>query len=475
MRAVNGQVNIRVIMLRILSVLAVNAFVYAGFTMLRTSIFTDDGGVAAVVLYTAVILFAHGAGKLFSSAGRMILDRAVDTKFFRFLSFMLNIGDSQRFVSSSALWALIIIPVVAVLITYGSSGAGRTVFELLPAAVGYIISVKQTRLSHARILSSTSLFIGMGVMVICLEVPLLVSRLEYLRPIYFAVSYFMIFAFLIVKNQEDIEKHIFRKKHIDKSVLPRNLRRFNAMAAGFVFLLMMLLFNLKTVVIVVMDLAKQIIQLVLALIGWLMGKLMEGSSIGGDPMQRELDYMMVQRPMPYFNLVLNTAMYFAILYVTYKLLFAVAARVPAAISKIIQAIKRLFKINVSNDPSVEADYVDTTETVLPDMQNVIGKAKKKKPRIKKLNKITDPVEKVRRMYGNVLEMLPSYGIKRDGSDTTAEILAKAAGTVKLKEDLAPLTEIYDRVRYGDMVPDREALVRAESHYLGCQTRQPDTH
>lgn len=475
MSAENRKMNIRVIMLRILSVLAVNGFIYAGFMMLRVAIFYDDGGAAAVVLYTAVILFAHAAGTLFSSAGTKIWDRVVSKRFFKFISFMLNIRDNDQFFSSSALWTLIIIPVAAVFIVYGGSGIGRTVFELLPVAVGYIAAAKQSRLSHARIMSSASLFTGMTIMVICLELPYLVHRLEYLRPLYFVVSYFMIFAFLIVKNQEDIEKHIFSKKHIDKSVLPRNMRRFNAMAAGFVFLLMMLLFNLKKVVMFLLDIAKQIIQLVMIFIGWLLDKLLGDQPFGGEAMENEMSTAPAAPPTPVFNLIMNIAVYFIILYVSYKLLFAIAVRVPAAVSKLIEAIKRLFKMNVSNENSVEADFVDTTETVLPAARNTGGKARKRKARVKKLSQITDPAEKVRRMYGNILGILPSYGIKPDKSDTTAEILEKTAGVMKIQEDLSAFTVIYDRVRYGEMVPDGETLSRAEEYYSVCQARQTDNY
>lgn len=473
MVAVNEKMNIRVKMLRILSLLAVNAFIYAGFAMLRALIFYDDGRAAAILMYAAVILFAHAAGALFSASGKAILDRIIGTKFFRFVTFMLNIKDNDRFMSSSALWVLIIVPFAAVVIAYGSSGIGRTVFELLPVAVGYIAAVKQTRLSHARIMSTAGLYTGMVIMVICLELPYLVNRLAYLRPIYFAVSYFLIFAFLIVKNQDDIERHIFSKKHIDKSVLPRNLRRFNAMAAGFVFLLMMLLFNLKKIVMYLLDIAKQIIQLALIFIGWILDKIMPDSSLGGDAMQTSMSSEPAQRPMPFLNLILNTVVYFVILYVSYKLLFMIVARIPKAFSNIFAALKKLFRMNVSYESSVEADYIDTTETILPYVRNSVSKAKKKKVRVKKLSQITDPVEKVRQMYGNILGMLPSYGIKPDIADTTTEILAKTAGVVDMQEDLSAFTEIYDRVRYGEMVPDGETLARAERYYSKCRTRQPD--
>ena len=467
MGAENKKMNIRVIVLRILSVLTVNAFIYSGFITLRTAIFLDDGGATAVVMYALVICFAHAAGIFLSSARPDFLIRAGKTKFFKFFSFMLNIGDSERFIASSIMWGLIIVPAAAVLFVYGSNGAVRTLFELLTVTVAYIIAVKQSRLASVRIMSNAGMFIGMTIMFICLELPYLVSRLMYLRPVYFAVAYFMIFAFLITKNQEDIERHIFSKKHIDKTVLPKNLRRFNAMAAGFVFLLTMLLFNLKTVIMYLMDIAKQIIQLFFAFLGWLFEKLVPDQSSAGEAFQSSMEAVSAQRPTPFANFILNIIMYFIILYVSYRLILAIVVRVPAAVSKIISALKKLFRMNISKEAYVEADFVDTTETVMPDVRNTVNKGKKKRARVKKLSRITDPIEKIRCMYSNILGILPTHGIKPEAVDTTAEILAKAAGSVNVQEGLAPFTEIYERVRYGEMVPDSETLARAEKYYQGA--------
>jgi hypothetical protein len=464
MSAENKKRNIRIMLLRILSVLAVNAFIYAGFSMLRASIFQDDGGAAAIVLYAAVVCFAHVLGVLFASANPKIFNRTVQTKSFRFLAFMLNIRDSERFISSSAVWGLIIIPLASALIIYGRHGLTRSFFELLPAAAAYIISLKQSRLAPAQIMSTISLFTGMTIMVICLELPYLVSRLAYLRPIYFAVSYFLIFAFLIVKNQEDIERQIFRKKHIDKSVLPRDLRRFNALSTCFIFILTMLLFNLKTVVMHLMEIAKQIVQLVYILFMWLLDKIMTDQTSAGEPLQNNTNILPAQRPMPFFNLVINVLMYFVILYAAYKLLFAIGIRAPKAISRILDMLRKLFRINSGNAATEESDFVDTTEIVLPDMRNTVNKTKKKKVRAKKLGQITDPVEKVRLMYGNILGLLPLFGVKPDHCDTTAQILAKAAGSPQVREGLSGFTAIYDRLRYGEMVPDKDTLAKAEKYY-----------
>lgn len=464
MGAENEKRKSRVIILRILSVLAVNAFIYAGFSMLRASIFRDDGGAAAVVLYAAVICFAHTVKTMFASANPKIFHRIVQTKPFRFITFMLNIRGSERFISSSVAWGLIIIPLACTLIIYGRHGLTRSFFELLPVAAAYIISLKQSKLAPGQIMSSVSLFTGMTIMVICLELPYLVSRLAYLRPMYFAVSYFLIFAFLIVKNQEDIERHIFSKKHIDKSILPRNLRRFNALSTCFIFILTMLLFNLKTVVIYLLEIAKQIIHLVFIFFMWLFDKIITDQPSSGEPLQNNMGILPAQRPMPFFNLAVNILMYFVILYAAYKLLFLIAARVPKAISRILEMIRKLFRINSGNTAFEDSDFVDTTETVLPDMRNTVNKAKKRKVRAKKLSQITDPVEKVRLMYGNILGLLPLRGIKPDRSDTTAEILAKASGSPEVQENLSGLTSVYDQVRYGELVPDRDILAKAEKYY-----------
>lgn len=451
--------------MRILSMLTVNSFIYGGFTVLRAAVFMDDGGLTSIVLHLAIICLAYGLGVIFSNKNDLSQDGFVQTKFFKFLAFMLNIRDSKAFISSLIMWGLIILPITAGVVIYRGSGLGRIIFETIAAIFIYILSLKNSRMAHTRFMGPTSIYSGMIIMVLSLELPYLLSRLEYLRPLLFGLSYFMIFSFIVVKNQQDIDKHIFNKKHIDKSVLPKNLRRFNMVFASLIFLIMMLLFNLKTVIVYLIDIVGLIINYVFILFGWLLDKLLVENQYGGEAMENSMSSITAQqRPMPFLNLIVNVAIYFAILYVLYRLLKAVIVRTPSFISKIISFLKKVLNIDISSDANVVADFIDTTEIVLPDAGNVVKRAKKKRTRVKKLNQITNPVEKVRRMYSNILGLLPLSGVKIDKADTANEILAKAARVLEVEEDLSPFTEIYEQVRYGEVVPDGNTLARAEGYY-----------
>ncbi len=462
----NGKSNIENIMLRILSVLAVNVFIYAGIIMLRAFIFHDDGGAASAVLYAVFVCFAHALGSFLISRDILLLKRMGATKFVRFVTFMLNIRESERFISSLAVWGLIVVPAAVTVIVYGRFSIERVIFELIPMATAYIVPLKQSRLSPARIMNSTSIFAGMSIMVICLELPYLVNRLAYLRPLYFIAAYFIIFAFLVIKNQEDIENQIFSKKHIDKSVLPKNLRRFNLTMVCFVFVITLLLFNLKTIVVYILNLARQIIDLVFRAFLWVIENLLTETATGGSVTQGSIIYGYGSRPLPFLNLITNVLKYFVILYLAYKLIFAIVVRIPSFIAKIIGIVKKMFGINNSTEAYAESDFVDLTEIVLPDVRDLPKRAKKKKCKAKSLNQITDPVEKVRHMYGNILGMLPMRGIKPENTDTVREIVVKASENVEVQDSLSPFTEIYEQVRYGEVVPDTDTLARAQTYYDG---------
>ena len=50
------------------------------------------------------------------------------------------------------------------------------------------------------------------------------------------------------------------------------------------------------------------------------------------------------------------------------------------------------------------------------------------------------------------------------SDTTGEIYLKALSIKGLDKNFKEITEIYDFVRYKDILPGREELIKAEENY-----------
>ena len=172
-------------------------------------------------------------------------------------------------------------------------------------------------------------------------------------------------------------------------------------------------------------------------------------------------------PSPYLNLIFNILKYFIAFYLLYRLVPVIVRNLPVIASKLAALFRKLFRIKKKTEPTWNPSYVDVAEIVLPERRGkTVRVARRRKRRTARhLRKITDPTEKIRYMYGLILDILPARGIKPEASDTTAEILSKTAREKDLG-GLHPFTAIYDKVRYGDAVPDNETLGKAEEYYTG---------
>lgn len=467
MEANKAKPGVRMILLRLLSSLAVNMYVYSGFAFIRTILFYDDGGFTSVMLYACSILPAYLAGSLLNSKTPYFAGRLAGTKAFRFIAYALGIRRMDRTIATLTSWFIIVVPAAAVIMFHWEYGVLKLLYESAAVCCAYIITLKHTQMAPADIMSDGSLYAGLFILGVCLELPFLIDRLAYLRPWFFGALYFLIFIYLVVRNQEDIDENIYEKKYVEKSVLPKNLRRFNTVSVIFVFLVILILSNFRAVVSKLLYLAGRLIGIVVGAFFWLLDQIStdtvvtEGGSMS-EPVAPAL--MDVKPPSPYMNLIFNILQYSVVLYLTYKLAWVIIKNIPAIAAKLADMLKKLFRIKKSKGDYVESDYVDVTETVLPQKKEPAARSRGRGKRTaRQLRKIKDPAERIRYMYGLILDMLPVRGIRPRSTDTTGEILVRASCAEDLNS-LHPFTEIYDRVRYGGTVPDKETLTRAEAYY-----------
>lgn len=459
----------RQVLLKIISILAIDLFVYASVITLRTILFRADGGLLAALFFILITITGHLAGWYFRTKTPKLALRLAGSKFTRFLYFMLHIKNGTYFTAAAAAWTAMVLPLLATLFIYDGLGIFRILFEILLTILAYVISMKHSRLSSSQILRNNQIYAGFAVLAICLETTWFIKGLVYLRPWLFAASYFFILAFLIVKNQEDIDSNIFDRKHVEKSILPRNLRRFNTLSVCVVFLVIVLFFNLKKVVAYLLRVTVKLVFLIIEGILWLLsllfpsqqGTVQNGGSSG------EMGFLgeSIELIRPWVNLLENTIKYFVIFYTAYRLISLILKKLPGLLRKIADWIKKLFSIKSGEGLPETTDYTDETERVKPVRERKLHSEIKKSMRKsrKDLKSVSDPVERVRYMYCSILHMLPLIGVRQEPSDTTLELIEKARSAVFVKE-LSPFTGIYNQVRYGEKIPDELMLKKAEAHY-----------
>lgn len=457
----------RIILLRILATAAVNACLYAAAVTLRELLFGGDGGLLSLALLVAAIILAHAAVAVFVRNAPAFIRRLASKGPVKLLAFMLKINEVAEFISLAIAWLVMLAPLAFTYFTYSRESVLRALFEIVPVMLAYIISLKHARLPASKIMTKSAVYTGFGILFVCLELPLLFEGLLYLRSRLFAISLFFIFAYLIVKNQEDIESNIFSKKHVEKSILPRNLRSFNALNVSVIFLIILLLFNFKRLVIAIINLSAKLATLivgwVLLIMEWLapeeeffLQEAMSGSS--------ELPDLAGQPGSAVANFIFNVLSRFAVLYLAYRLLVFIIRRLPTFCRRVAQLIKRLFSIQKEQGPIEESDFVDETETVKPIREGISKRDSRKVRRGRSdLKRIKDPVLRIRMMYLIILNMLPSIGVSPEKSDTTMEIIKKTSCDDVL-EELYPFTQVYNQVRYGEERPDNTALEDAQKRF-----------
>ena len=461
---------IREMLLRILASASIGIWLYSAAATLRTGIFADSGGLFAILLFAADMFLGHLTGRLLLGKPPAFVSRIANLRFIRFSSFMLHIRDASRSTAVAFALGTALLPVFFTLLSYQSHGMWRILFEILITMIAFTVSLSHSKKSFSEIFSNTAIYSGFFVFIVCLEVPYFINRLGHLRPWLFAGSYFFILTYLIIKNQEDIDQNIFHKKHVEKSMLPKNLRKFNTLSVFFIFLLILLISNFKTVVMYFLGLLGKLALLITKGILWVMGLLFSSDEIiqpSGSPKPDDNIFMMEGNAThPFWDLLVNILKYVVLIYILYRIVLLAAKWIPLIAGKVIRWIKKLFSGKIGDSQDEITDYCDETEVLRPtrirsSRRNVKRHAKRSR---RDLRKISDPVEKVRYIYSSILRLLPDIGVKPEKSETTLELLKKTAFLSEINKELSPVTDIYNQVRYGEVIPDTGVLDKAEEHF-----------
>jgi len=456
-------------LLRIISTIAVNICAYAAAVTLRVVLFGTDGSLQALGVIIFTMIMANMAAKLFIKRIPGFITGFVNFKPVKFLIFMLNIRNASSFISSLLAWTGGLLPLAATFFLYGRYNVLRFLFELVPIMIAYSISLKHSGLSAYQIMSSRTVCTSFIILALCLEVPLFCGRLGYLRGWMFAAAYFFMFVFLIVKNQEDIDVNIYNKKHIEKSILPGNIRRVNAAIVCVVFVAILLMFNLKKIVITLVRWSVIAIVAIAWGISWLMTQILQARGTimeGGMPEQTAFLEPVAESPSLLGKIIFYVLTVVIMLYLFYRLLLYSVKWFPVFFRKIARLVRKIFAVQNLRETADESDFQDEIETVRP----VPGARVKKKALndasagIRALRREKDPIKRVRLMYSILLRMLPTVGINPEHSDTTLEIVRKASAEEEVCKELVPFTDIYNRVRYGGRGLEQEETGKAEDHF-----------
>ncbi len=429
--------------LKILSIVATGSYTYAIIVIFRTALFGNDGGLLSLAFYAGVIIFGLIVTHLLS---RLL------PKFSAIIS-----------------WSLILLPAVVFYLGYRPLSVLRGAFEVVPAILAYVVSLKAAGRSAFQVASKPALFGGFFVLAACLFITHYAKPLEYLKVWMFGASYYHILVYLIIENQRNIDQNIFDKRYVEKSVLPVNLRRFNIWSVTVIFLIFVLLYNFKAIVAYILKVLGNLVVLIIRGIVFIIEKLLTMEPIEplkGIPEQgNNLIDESTLAMNPLVEFLLNIIVYGVIIYAVYRIILHLIREVPKLVRKLGGWLKKFFSLNEGVGHIESFDYFDISEITRPKPEakrrKVVRRLRRRKREAAALN---HPTEKVRFMYSLFLKMLRASDIELKKSDTANDILKRAEDAFNISGSFSGFTSIYNQVRYGGIVPDVKMLSDAQGYF-----------
>lgn len=462
----------RLLVLKILSAGAVYCLFYALFLILRAYIFNTSGGFLSFLymLFIAVAGFALSMSEVF---GIKLADKISTGRAATVLMLYKNNAEKKHFLLSILLYLSSIIPVSVTLTLYGQSNIIRTGFEVLSVLIIYLFAVR-CGLNNAYANISRNMAVSAFVIfTAACAASMYIPKCTYLKAYISIMAYFFLLVYLIIKNQQDIDVNIYLGKFVEKSVLPRDMRKFNLKTVLLLYTAIIVLINTKSLARVMQQIWYWFMILLIKILSLFKsnGKIIEPDKLiqkaKGDEFPFKHEIIPENPFMTYFREVIVT---FILLYLAYRAFILLYRGVFKRLLPFIADFLKKFFQNRSIEISITPiDYDD--ETVIEKPENEAGKRRKAGTAVRKARKqlksITEPVERIRFMYAAAIELLQAAGIKISGSDTVGNINAKAAaetGLADIRQPLGKLSGRYEKVRYGCRIPAESELSEAEENY-----------
>src|SRR5690606_24074400 len=159
--------------------------------------------------------------------------------------------------------------------------------------------------------------------------------------------------------------------------------------------------------------------------------------------------------------IFNIALFLILTFIIYKIItvFIIGELIPFLknfLKSIYQKLINLFDKTEYREEKTSY-YTDSIERVLPSDVSKKSKEKKKilsiNKMLKDLEKIQDPKEKIKYLYGFILRYMSFKGMDIKKSYTTGEIYKRAEKIPRLNRPFGEITSVYESVKYGGKMPE----------------------
>jgi hypothetical protein len=422
--------------MKFIAFLNIFIFSYPVFIILRYYVFNTSGGVVGAALVLFSIFFGLFATKF------------ICRKEYYFTTRLLS-------------YCSIIIPVLVAIGIYHGTGALRIIYESVTAGVFYIIGSLNFSKSYSEIYSTKTLSSNV---VILTAVFILVNIVKALNPVRSIIFVFVILNIPIAMaliSEGNIDQ-VFLKRGVEIPEVQRSIRKANIKLVAILYGLILVLFNIK-------DLLSAALKFILLtyiklnfFIMYLISLLFANKDGSSGNQQADMNLPVDPGNGKTANNLFTFVAVILIIFILYKLI----PKLFRAIVNLIRFIKsKLSKKIKINDNRYNDNECEEIIEITKQSTDSWWKRRKRLNLFSMLKKTHDPAERVRLIYRIILGELGKKGVVVAVSDTTGQVTQKAQSSDKLKIDLKSVTPIYEKVRYGEEVPNTDSIRSMEEDLL----------
>lgn len=453
--------KLRTYALKTTALMGLFSVIYPAISIVRALIFKAPGGWSCLLPALAFTM----AGFLMAS----VLVREKSPVFMRLASnpvieFVFGDRATSMFLSGLSVHMAVFIPVCISLLIFQKSGLPRLIFEAVPAVVFYMVGVRANYNDYDEILDRQKMYAGF----IVLTAVAIICSFKGIRMNLIIYAYILTVASMIVANQSQIDRvFLYMNRHL--AGVSKNIRKFNIISVFLLVGITFVFLYFRDIVEFCLNVINGLIRSGAAFILKLLASLNRSSSeIGyGQRPQALLPPQLAEEDgnNPYISMILN---------IIFIIVFALAAfkLLPVFIKAVFKAVKNIIRnlwvyiLNIMGKTNREEPETDEYNDEVEEIQRP-DKALKRSRRmshaklkrtLRGLGRLSEPVEKVRYIYGIILDVLKALDTGIAKSDTPRDVCQKA----ELKGiQISYITDLYEKVRYGERIPDGDEVTKAE--------------
>lgn len=361
----------------------------------------------------------------------------------------------------------LIIPILASLTHFYYYGTLFMIFGAFITAILCFFTIRLYFKEYNYLINGVKIYAGIVMILLALTFSIYFDGLKHLKNLFYVFTFIYAFFLLILKNQSNLDG-IFSKRFDKASGIPLKMRSYNIRKTVVFFLLILACYCFR-----------DLLAAILRNVGNLLASAVKGIWNFYKIIMEKIYGLFDSGEMYYPNLpemvngksegagknsivdtVFNVLAFLLVAFIVYKI-------IALFINEFIPFLKNVFKfvyqkiINLFEKNECKEEktyyYTDSIERVLP---YGISKTKKEGRKILNINrllkgvdKIENPKEKIKYLYGFILKYMSIKGMDIKESYTTGEIYKRAVEIPQLDRPFREITPVYDSVKYGDKMPD----------------------